>query len=84
MRVWLTRVFFRVNTGCECTGGYVLQLVSNEFKGNSLFQKALKDAFEVFINKEVNSKHSNAEMICAFCDRLLKSGGYVIPASCLV
>ncbi len=40
-----------------------------------MFQKALKDAFEVFINKEVNSKHSNAEMICTFCDRLLKSGG---------
>ncbi len=29
----------------------------------------------MFVNKEVASKHSNAEMICLFCDRLLKSGG---------
>ena len=53
------------------------QLVVSEFRSNSLFQKALKDAFEVFVNKEVASKHSNAEMVCLFCDRLLKSGGYV-------
>ena len=50
-------------------------LVTSEFSGNSLFQKALKDAFEVFVNKEVASKFSNAEMICTYTDSLLKTGG---------
>lgn len=50
------------------------QLVMIEFGGNSVFQKALKDAFEVFINKESASKFTNAELISTFCDRLLKGG----------
>ena len=53
-----------------------------EFNGNSLFQKALKDAFEVFINKESASKFSNAELISTFCDRLLKGGMYVHLLRC--
>lgn len=51
------------------------QMVEREFGSHSLFQKALKDAFELFVNKEVNSKHSNAEMVSTFCDRILKTGG---------
>lgn len=50
------------------------QLVLIEFNGNTVFQKALKDAFEVFINKESASKYSNAELISTYCDRLLKGG----------
>lgn len=50
------------------------QLVSVEFGGNSLFHKALKDAFEVFVNKESASKHSIAELVSTFADRLLKGG----------
>uniref|UniRef100_A0A7S1G733 Cullin family profile domain-containing protein n=1 Tax=Bicosoecida sp. CB-2014 TaxID=1486930 RepID=A0A7S1G733_9STRA len=49
-------------------------LVRDQFKNNTLFQTALKDAFEFFINKEVRSKYSNAEMIAHFCDRILKPG----------
>ncbi len=51
--------------------------MTTEFRSNSLFQKALKDAFEVFVNKEVNSKHTNAELISSYCDRALKGGGCV-------
>ncbi len=57
-------------------------MVMVEFNGNSLFQKALKDAFEVFINKESASKFSNAELISTFCDRLLKGGMYVHLQRC--
>jgi len=40
-----------------------------------MFQKVLKEAFESFVNKEVQSKFTNAEMISSFCDRILKTGG---------
>lgn len=51
-------------------------LVSREFGGSSIFQKALKDAFEVFINKEVPaSKFTNAEQIAGYCDRVLRAQG---------
>jgi cullin 1 len=50
--------------------------VASEFQGHTRFQKALKDAFDVFVNKEVeSSRFSNAEMIASYCDRVLKSGG---------
>jgi len=49
-------------------------LVNTEFQGHSLFQKALKEAFEVFINHDVG-KVSNAELLSTFCDRILKTGG---------
>lgn len=52
-------------------------IVNSEFKGNSLFQKALKDAFEVFVNKETTSsgsKFSNAEMIASYLNRVLTAG----------
>lgn len=51
------------------------QFVQNEFGAHARFQRALKEAFEVFINKEVeSSKYSNAEMIATYCDRVLKTG----------
>jgi len=53
-------------------------VVSNEFNGSPIFQKSLKDAFELFVNKEVDkdvSKHSNVELIAAYTDRVLRTGG---------
>lgn len=44
------------------------------FANDSLFQKSLKEAFEVFLNKELG-KYSFAQLMCAFCDRVLKKGG---------
>mmetsp|Transcript_24749 Transcript_24749/g.80040 ORF Transcript_24749/g.80040 Transcript_24749/m.80040 type:complete len:784 (-) Transcript_24749:368-2719(-) len=51
-----------------------LDVVARQFAGNALFQKALKEAFVEFVNKDVG-KFSNAELMSSFCDRLLKSGG---------
>ena len=50
------------------------KLVEEEFSSNALFQKAMKDAFEVFVNKNVG-KFTNAQMLSTFCDRILKTGG---------
>ena len=47
-------------------------MVSSYFGGSSQFQKALRDAFEVFVNREVASKASNTEVVASFCDRLLR------------
>ncbi|GBG26681.1 Cullin-1 [Hondaea fermentalgiana] len=49
-------------------------LVKKEFEGDSFFQKALKEAFETFVNQDVG-KRSNAELLANFCDRILKTGG---------
>jgi cullin 1 len=49
-------------------------VVNNEFAGNALFQKALKEAFVEFINRGVG-KFSSAEYMSTFCDRILKTGG---------
>ncbi|KAK6780756.1 hypothetical protein RDI58_022940 [Solanum bulbocastanum] len=48
--------------------------VTNCFANNSLFHKALKEAFEVFCNKIV-SGYSSAELLASFCDNILKKGG---------
>ena len=44
------------------------------FSADSLFHRALKEAFEVFCNKGVAGS-SSAELLATFCDRLLKKGG---------
>ncbi|VFQ68632.1 unnamed protein product [Cuscuta campestris] len=44
------------------------------FSNNSLFHKALKDAFEVFCNKVVGG-FSSAEHLASYCDNILKKGG---------
>nr|CCA24215.1 PREDICTED: hypothetical protein isoform 2 [Albugo laibachii Nc14]CCA26937.1 Putative cullin putative [Albugo laibachii Nc14] len=49
-------------------------LVNEQFGGNNLFQKALKDAFVDFVNKDVGSDNS-AKLVSTFCDRILKTGG---------
>ena len=49
-------------------------MVRNQFGSHALFQKALKDAFTDFVNRDAGeSKH--AEIMASFCDTLLKSGG---------
>eukprot|EP00553_Chaetoceros_curvisetus_P010520 CAMPEP_0204613790 /NCGR_PEP_ID=MMETSP0717-20131115/1707_1 /ASSEMBLY_ACC=CAM_ASM_000666 /TAXON_ID=230516 /ORGANISM="Chaetoceros curvisetus" /LENGTH=685 /DNA_ID=CAMNT_0051626331 /DNA_START=1 /DNA_END=2058 /DNA_ORIENTATION=- len=51
-----------------------LGVIKTDFSGHSIFQKALKDAFVEFVNKNVG-QHTNAEFMSAYCDRILKSGG---------
>ena len=51
-----------------------MDIVNDKFTGHALFQKALKDAFNEFVNRDVG-KVKNAECISSFCDRLLKTGG---------
>jgi cullin 1 len=50
------------------------QVVNEQFAGNSLLQKALKEAFVLFVNRDAG-KHKNANLMSSFCDRLLKTGG---------
>lgn len=47
------------------------ELVLHQFQGNTLFERALKEAFETFVNEKVEEK-TTAEMISTFCDRVLK------------
>lgn len=39
-----------------------------QFGGNTLFQKALKDAFNDLVNRDVG-KFKTADLIASFCDR---------------
>jgi cullin 1 len=50
-----------------------INLVSSIFSGNSLFQKALKDAFVEIVNKDIG-KYKSADLLSSFCDRLMKTG----------
>merc|ERR1712137_1139275 len=49
-------------------------VVQECFSQDSLFQKSLKEAFEVFINRDIG-KYSFAALMSAFCDRILKKSG---------
>jgi len=51
-----------------------LQYVQECFQNDSLFHKALKEAFENFCDKQV-ANSTSAEMLASFCDNLLKKGG---------
>ncbi|KAL0389605.1 UNVERIFIED_CONTAM: Cullin-1 [Sesamum calycinum] len=48
--------------------------VTDCFCNNSLFHKALKDAFETFCNKVIGGT-STPELLASFCDNILKKGG---------
>ncbi|KAJ8440631.1 hypothetical protein Cgig2_031048 [Carnegiea gigantea] len=48
--------------------------VNNCFEGHAVFQKALKEAFDIFLNKGVAGS-SSAELLATFCDNILKKGG---------
>ena len=50
-----------------------MSLVSNQFSGHSLFQKALKDSFVEIVNKDVG-KYRTADLLSSSCDRILKTG----------
>jgi cullin 1 len=49
-------------------------IVQECFSQDSLFQKSLKEAFEVFINRDIG-KYSFAALMSSFCDRILKKSG---------
>jgi cullin 1 len=49
-------------------------IVQDSFSQDSLFQKALKEAFETALNRELG-KYSFAALMSAFCDRILKKTG---------
>mmetsp|Transcript_86940 Transcript_86940/g.246499 ORF Transcript_86940/g.246499 Transcript_86940/m.246499 type:complete len:753 (+) Transcript_86940:88-2346(+) len=49
-------------------------IVQECFFQDSLFQKSLKEAFEVFINRDIG-KYSFAQLMSSFCDRILKKSG---------
>jgi len=49
-------------------------IVNECFSQDSLFQKSLKEAFEVFINRDIG-KFSFAALMSSFCDRILKKSG---------
>lgn len=42
--------------------------VNTQFGGNQLFQKALKDAFNDLVNRDVG-KFKTADLVASFCDR---------------
>ncbi|GKU86771.1 hypothetical protein SLEP1_g1251 [Rubroshorea leprosula] len=48
--------------------------VTDCFSNNTLFHKALKEAFEVFCNRTVAGV-SSSELLATFCDNILKKGG---------
>lgn len=48
--------------------------VNDCFANHSIFHKALKEAFETFLNKGVAGS-SSAELLATFCDNVLKKGG---------
>ncbi len=49
-------------------------IVTTCFNQDSLFQKSLKEAFEVFINRDMG-KHPFAALMSSYCNRILKKGG---------
>lgn len=51
-----------------------MDVVNQEFEKNSLFHRALKEAFVEFVNKDVG-RFKNADLMSSFCDRILKKGG---------
>ena len=50
------------------------------FQGHSIFHKSMKEAFEVFVNKDIG-KTSTAELLSNFCDNLLKKSGERLSTS---
>ncbi|CAA2985394.1 cullin-1 isoform X1 [Olea europaea subsp. europaea] len=48
--------------------------VNDCFVNNSLFRKALREAFEIFCNMGV-ARSSSAKLLATFCDNILRKGG---------
>uniref|UniRef100_A0ACD5VGW2 Uncharacterized protein n=1 Tax=Avena sativa TaxID=4498 RepID=A0ACD5VGW2_AVESA len=51
-----------------------LTYITSCFQNHTAFHKALKEAFELFCNKDV-AGCSSAESLAAFCDNILRRGG---------
>lgn len=51
-----------------------MELVSNCFGKHAVFTKAMKEAFERFVNEQVGDS-STAQLFANYCDSLLNSGG---------
>lgn len=51
-----------------------MDLVSNCFGKHAVFNKAMKEAFERFVNEQVGDS-STAQLFANYCDSLLNSGG---------
>lgn len=51
-----------------------MDLVNNCFGKHSVFNKAMKEAFERFVNEQVGDS-STAQLFANYCDSLLNSGG---------
>ena len=49
------------------------EMVKICFKGDTLFQRAMRNAFEGFMNRELG-KFQVAEILAVFCDKILKKG----------
>lgn len=47
-------------------------VIKTDFAVITLFQKACTEAFVTFVNKNTGN-YTNAEIMCTYCDRLLKS-----------
>jgi cullin 1 len=47
-------------------------VVGSCFQSDTMFQKSLKEAFEVFVNRDLADKISTSALMSSFCDRLLK------------
>ena len=50
------------------------QMVTTCFQSDTAFQKSLKEAFEIFVNRDFE-KISIAALMSSFCDRILKKSG---------
>uniref|UniRef100_A0A7S4V257 Cullin family profile domain-containing protein n=1 Tax=Alexandrium monilatum TaxID=311494 RepID=A0A7S4V257_9DINO len=53
-------------------------IVSECFGQDSLFQRSLKEAFEVLVNRDMG-KYSFAALMSSFCDRILRRSGERLP-----
>lgn len=51
-----------------------MDLVTNCFSSHAVFNKAMKEAFERFVNEQVGET-STAQLFANYCDSLLNSGG---------
>ena len=51
----------------DCTA-----MVATVFDNNTVFEHALKSAFEYIVHKEPTDQCTNAEVLCMYCDKVLK------------
>ena len=57
-----------------------LGLVTNCFQGNTVFHKALKEAFETIVNLNVGT-HTTAELLADYANSVLQKGQHMLSLS---